>query len=1699
MNKLSRKFISGMLTLMMIFTLVSGTGTKQVFATGNDSQITEARASLVKAITKAYSEKDNENWLKSKYGQGFIKDESETAKVDPNEVVRVIVQLTDKPVAEAGAKKLQSLQAAQNTIKAKSKTLKNVEIRHTYTNLINGFSMTIVRSEIDKVKAMSGVKSVTQATKYYPDMTTAKSLTQTYEAWNNPNFKVKGEGMVVSIIDTGIDWEHKDMILSNSTNEKLTNKTPVGPGKYYSEKVPYGYNYAEMNSDVKDTGTMHGMHVAGIVGANGPEAEVAAGKAIQGVAPECQLLAMKVFANDDAIGGAYTDDIIAAIEDSVKQGADVINMSLGSNSGFQDADQPEQKAIKNATDKGVMVVVSAGNSQYNTAPYKFGELYDTGVVGSPGLTKDTLQVASSENSNLTATSFEYEISGVKARMLHAFTEAPKDPAVVFKGQKLQLVDCGQGGILPEDYQGKDLTGKIAVVEWGHGLGSKGLRTAAMNAGAAGAIIYGPAGDEAMHGMYVDSTLVPAAWVAHSDGLKLIDGIATGITVSFDGKQGNGLNPNANDMSDFTSWGPTPSLDFKPEITAPGGNIWSTVNNNNYENMSGTSMAAPHASGAEALVMQAIKKSNPSITGRDLVELAKTTSINTSKTLMDKAHPAVPYSPRRQGAGIVQINDAITNLVTITDTNGSAAVALKEIEKTKTFTLNLKNYDATPVTYTIGDIGGVLTEQNEGFITSMSYDVKIAGATTTFDNNSVTVPSNGTATVNVTITLPNDFATEQFVEGFIKFTSTDKPSLVVPYMGFYGDWSSQETIDKPVWDPECYFGYTEMLTLGDDNNTLNYLGFDGKDKDGNTIINPNKIAISPNGDGMNDNAFPLLSFLRNAKTMNVQVLDKDNKIVAQIAADSNIRKNVFAEKNKYNQSMNWMWDGKVLNPATGEMEAAKDGQYNIDYVTKVDSSTAKEQHFTIPVKVDLTAPEILLKSSTSSDSTTYKLEWEVNDILSGDAGISGIVLNGVEQKGIKVTNTEGVYSCDLTLEKDTINTIDILTADNALNIAMKTIMIKEGSVPFTLTFDNLESRMLVNKVDLKVTGSVSYVPGEFKINGLDVDIKDDLTFSTDLKFVEGRNTVLVYVVDIDGTTKLKDFSYKLDCDTIAPVLTLTSPIITSDGKAHTDKGIITIAGNVSDNTIGYKLYINGNQKMSVELDGEAGNAATEKSFSYEVPVTNNSNIIIKVVDLFGNETIKNINVVIDVTVPVITTSVEEGKIYNVDVTPVITTDDNADIVTMTLNEKLYNGEAITKDGNYKLIVTAVDLAGNSSTMTVSFIIDKIAPIITVTGVEAGKTYNTNVTPVFKANKGTVTATLNGIEYNGKEITAEGNYKLIVTAVDLAGNSSTITVSFTIDKPAPITTQVTDSTIIPKTEVNEQRLSGADRIATSIAIAKEQYKTTKPDAVVLATSNEFADALAGSGLAYKNNAPLLLVNKTVKNSQAVLDYINTNLSKEKNVYILGGTGVVSKEIEDYLTAQGYKVIRLGGRDRYETNQKIVDYLNVAKGTSMVIATGNDFADALSISSIADIKGFPVLLNSKNNLSDSTSDYITKLQPTTVYIAGGTGVISANIEAQIKKLNTNIQIVRLGGTDRYETSMMILEHFNLPTTTIAVATGKDFPDALSGSVLAARNNCGVLLLDNKNVSKQKALLSKQKITKVIIFGGEAVISNDILKSLF
>ena len=224
-----------------------------------------------------------------------------------------------------------------------------------------------------------------------------------------------------------------------------------------------------------------------------------------------------------------------------------------------------------------------------------------------------------------------------------------------------------------------------------------------------------------------------------------------------------------------------------------------------------------------------------------------------------------------------------------------------------------------------------------------------------------------------------------------------------------------------------------------------------------------------------------------------------------------------------------------------------------------------------------------------------------------------------------------------------------------------------------------------------------------------------------------------------------------------------------------------------------MFVNGEYKFSVSLDGAKGKEDTLRDFEYDVKVKNGDIITVKAIDLLGNESSKKIKVIVDKSIPEIDIAeVESTKVYNRNVKPsVVVTPENAK-VTATLNGSPYNFEEIIAEGNYLLEVVAVGENGVEAKKSISFAIDKTAPIIQVVGVENGKHYNSNISPKVTANE---EANINlWISYEGSELAAynsetlidEGNYIIKARALDKAGNESILEYKFTIDKTAPVIT-------------------------------------------------------------------------------------------------------------------------------------------------------------------------------------------------------------------------------------------------------------------------------------------------------------------------
>lgn len=311
----------------------------------------------------------------------------------------------------------------------------------------------------------------------------------------------------------------------------------------------------------------------------------------------------------------------------------------------------------------------------------------------------------------------------------------------------------------------------------------------------------------------------------------------------------------------------------------------------------------------------------------------------------------------------------------------------------------------------------------------------------------------------------------------------------------------------------------------------------------------------------------------------------------------------------------------------------------------------------------------------------------------------------------------------------------------------------------------------------------------------------------------------------------------------------------------------------------------------------------------------------------------------------------------------------------------------------------------------------------------------------------------------------------------------------------TLKPTEPTEPTKKVYTSKRLAGANRYSTASAIANE-YANGSVNTVIIASALDFPDALVGSTLAAQVNAPILLVNGHEDDEEA-LNYMKAHLNKAGKVYILGGTSAVKEDTVNKIKALGYNnVERLAGLNRYSTNMEIVDEMNVKTGSDVVIAYGKKFADSLSISGIAGAKGMPIFLTEEDYISDEIINKIKAIKPNNIYIVGGTTVVSQNIQNKLSGLG---KVERLGGLNRYETSLAIANKFSTKDANAVIATGLDFPDALTGSVLASKLNAPVVLVNKyESVSSQKEFFDKTSINNLYFLGGTSVISDNAVNEL-
>ena len=579
-----------------------------------------------------------------------------------------------------------------------------LDVRYHLTLLTNAVSANVKYGDIEKIREVDGVAEVYLVPKYdicetaEPNTITSGNMVGSYPTWESG---YTGAGQRIAVIDTGIDADHpsfdgaafdygldltaKDLGTSVADYNLLDaaeiaevlphlNASQMSSGLtadklFLSNKIAYAFNYVDENLDVthdNDTQGDHGTHVSGISCAN---LYVPTGSGfdkqetgVVGVAPDAQLLTMKVFGTK---GGAYTDDYMAAIEDALLLDADVVNLSLGSSSAGNSADAETyvNEIFDALQGTDTVVSISAGNAGRWSDNSAYGANLSSDVnldtVGSPGSYTNAFTVASADNSGYTGYSAGFNgDTDIWYNDAAAKSIATLDTSADRSGTEFDYVLLTGVGV-PEDYAGIDVTGKVVLVSRGE-ISFAEKHSNGSAAGAAALFIYNNEAGSINMSLEGSTGNIPCASILLSDAQAIVanatqvsEGVFTGKVKILNKVT---TNPNAAGgygMSDFSSVGVPGSLELKPEITAPGGNIYSTLDDGQYGLMSGTSMAAPSVAGMSALVTQYIKENGlAEKTGLSVRTLAQSLLMSTAVPLAQDEN--TEYSPRSQGAGLGQV-------------------------------------------------------------------------------------------------------------------------------------------------------------------------------------------------------------------------------------------------------------------------------------------------------------------------------------------------------------------------------------------------------------------------------------------------------------------------------------------------------------------------------------------------------------------------------------------------------------------------------------------------------------------------------------------------------------------------------------------------------------------------------------------------------------------------------------------------------------------------------------------------------------------------------------------------------------------------------------------------------------------------------------------------------------------------------------
>ena len=957
---------------------------------------------------------DIDTALTSKSGQSAPS--STGAEEDPARVVGVIVQLEDGASREGAISEInEAVSALYPGTQA--------QVEHEYGNVMSGFALKAPVGALDAIRRAPGVRAAFLEREgrvsdvATPDAEGGIESSQTggqdpanlsaHLMMHIDQVAQKGEGKVIAVIDTGVDMTHPAFTGELAGTPPLTPQkvaamtSQLGEGKtgvYVSQKFPFAYDYADGDNEASPAKTpyaSHGTHVAGIAAGNADK--------IVGTAPNTQVIVAKVTRSED---DALLDSaLLASLDDMLVLHPDVINLSLGWTAGMDnEADSVYATVYKKLQEAGITVNAASGNA-FSTGygnnsgkglPYASDP--DSSVMDEPATYSSVVAVASVEN----------------ALLRNAFTVNGKDigyqRARGLNGEKVaffsdlpagtyEYVDAGfaseeDAAALKAKYP-DGLAGKIALVSRGKMTYQKKVENL-YDLKPAGIVVYNNVSVGSLIAMNLTTQDMPAAFISQADGQAMLDAPEHKLSIA----EGQVLpQSTVYEASEFSAWGVSPDLRLKPEIAAPGGEVFSSIPDGAYEQSSGTSMATPQMAGVSTIVLQRVQ-SDPlfaSMSARQKADVVQNLIMGTARPLTDAAQTTgALYSPRKQGAGLVDALAATTSSVYPTvvgaPEQSRPKADLGDGTKGWHFDVTLHNLSGVPATYELSS--QALSEiVDGGFFTQHSSDWRGKGVEITYsgaasasaEGATVTVPASGEATVGIDITPGSEFASYvadnapngTFLDGFVRFASktASQPDLAVPYLGFYGDWGK-----APIFDALASDGGAHTLASGIYNAvTRQPLGYNPLIKDEDRVGNPRAdryVVSRSEASGAPTVLDPHTGTLRSVPTLNTTYTNAAGETVASYVTHE-VRK---SSANGPGGMMTWAelgHDPTSLPVRSNLYERLPDGMYTLTISASNDGPSRAEQSISYQFRLDTKGP-VISGVTYSGEGTETVVSFDVTD-------------------------------------------------------------------------------------------------------------------------------------------------------------------------------------------------------------------------------------------------------------------------------------------------------------------------------------------------------------------------------------------------------------------------------------------------------------------------------------------------------------------------------------------------------------------------------------------------------------------------------------------------------------------------------------------------------------------------------------------------